>query len=65
MQMVSCPSEIVPLQGAAAPVGTKDMRRDLQNAHALGSALALCMAVPWALCGLFYTGEYVTFITPS
>jgi hypothetical protein len=29
---------------------------DLDSARALGDAMLLCTAIPWALCALFYTG---------
>ena len=44
------------LQGTASAKKSGDNDRDIQNAHALGNALVLCMAVPWSLCGIFYTG---------
>ena len=44
-------------QGTASVVTDKDVTRDTRNARALGDALALCMAVPWGMCGIFYTGR--------
>jgi hypothetical protein len=32
-------------------------RTDMQRAEALGDAIVICTAVPWALCCLLFSGE--------
>ena len=31
---------------------------DLAKAHALGSALLVCCAIPWGMCFIIYTGDF-------
>lgn len=40
----------------AAEIDPGDVDRNLSKARALGNALLCCMAVPWALCVIIYTG---------
>lgn len=35
--------------------------KDLESAAALGDALLICTAIPWALCALFYSGLHITY----
>ncbi|PSC76554.1 MFS general substrate transporter [Micractinium conductrix] len=43
--------------GSDTPGGEADMKR----AKALGDAIVICTALPWALCCLLYTGLHVTY----
>lgn len=47
------------LQGAATTegaAGEEPVAADLDKARALGDALLICMALPWFLCFVFYSG---------
>lgn len=35
--------------------------RDMDSARALGDAMMLCTAIPWALCALLYSGLHITY----
>ncbi|KAL4423578.1 hypothetical protein ABPG77_004618 [Micractinium sp. CCAP 211/92] len=41
--------------------GGADAEADLKRAKALGDAIVICTAVPWALCCLLYSGLHVTY----
>lgn len=41
--------------------GESSPDKDLERAQALGNAILICTAVPWALCTLLYTGLHVTY----
>jgi len=43
------------MQGAAE-LDPEDVGKNREKALALGSALLVCMAVPWALCVILYSG---------
>lgn len=50
------PSLYVPdVQGKGGP------GQDLDGAAALGDAMLLCTAIPWALCALLYSGLHITY----
>lgn len=42
--------------GTVAETKVDDSEHRRINALALGNSLLVCMAVPWVLCLLFYTG---------
>ncbi len=44
------------VQGAAE-IDPGDVDQNLSKARALGNALLCCMAAPWALCVIIYTGK--------
>ena len=43
------------MQGAAE-LDPEDVGKNREKALALGNALLVCMAVPWALCVILYSG---------
>ena len=43
------------LQGAAE-LDPQDVNKNTKKALALGNALLVCMAVPWAICVIVYSG---------
>ncbi|KAK9868059.1 hypothetical protein WJX84_009573 [Apatococcus fuscideae] len=45
----------------AASASTEPVAADLDKAKALGNALLICMAVPWFLCFVFYSGLHLTY----
>ena len=52
------------VQGAATTegaAGTEPVAADLDKAKALGNALLICMALPWFLCFVFYSGAARAF----
>ena len=52
------------VQGAATTegaAGTEPVAADLDKAKALGNALLICMALPWFLCFVFYSGAAHAF----
>lgn len=38
-----------------------DADADIRRARALGDAIVICTALPWALCCLLYSGLHVTY----
>ena len=49
------------LAQGAAELDPKDVDMNTKKALALGNALLVCMAVPWALCVIIYTGLHWTY----
>ena len=45
------------VQGAAE-LDPQDVGKNTEKALALGNALLVCMAVPWALCVIMYSGKF-------
>ncbi|BDA50407.1 hypothetical protein COCOBI_16-0830 [Coccomyxa sp. Obi] len=45
----------------AAEIDPGDVDQNLGKARALGNALLCCMAVPWALCVIIYSGLHYTY----
>ncbi|CAG9462739.1 unnamed protein product [Pedinophyceae sp. YPF-701] len=41
--------------------GASTREEDLEKAAALGSAMLICMVVPWTMCFLIYTGLHFTY----
>jgi len=35
--------------------------KDLESAAALGDAMLICIAVPWAICAILYSGLHITY----
>ncbi len=48
------------MQGAAE-LDPQDVNKNTKKALALGNALLVCMAVPWALCVIMYSGLHWTY----
>ena len=48
------------MQGAAE-LDPQDVDKNTEKALALGNALLVCMAVPWALCVIMYSGLHWTY----
>jgi hypothetical protein len=46
----------MPKQGAAT-ISPGHAAFNLKKAHALGNALLLCCAAPWAMCTVIYSGD--------
>ncbi len=49
------------LQGAAE-LDPQDVDMNKKKALALGNALLVCMAVPWAVCVIVYSGEAFSYV---
>ncbi|CAL8464814.1 g4349 [Coccomyxa elongata] len=45
----------------AAEIDPADVDQNLGKARALGNALLCCMAIPWALCVIIYSGLHYTY----
>ena len=45
----------------AAELDPEDVDMNTKKALALGNALLVCMAVPWALCVIIYSGLHWTY----
>jgi len=42
--------------GTASPA-----ERDIERARALGTAMLICTALPWAICAFFFSGLHITY----
>ena len=49
------------LAQGAAELDPEDVDMNTKKALALGNALLVCMAVPWALCVIIYSGLHWTY----
>ena len=49
------------LAQGAAELDPEDVDMNTRKALALGNALLVCMAVPWALCVVIYSGLHWTY----
>ena len=52
------------MQGAAE-LDPEDVGKNREKALALGNALLVCMAVPWALCVILYSGATCSALFPA